>query len=181
MFEYLHGKPGFWSRRAQCGCCFPQGTPLRTLRGELPHMEGEGEVGVIKSIASRFVADSVYGKSLSLVDVASLDNNDKRFLRERNIITPEMELSSSSFVIMDGNDDFTILVNEEDHFRIQVIVPTSVMETYRVADAVGDELNRMVSYAYSGDLGVLPCIEPGTGLRVSAMLHPGADDDAVDR
>lgn len=177
MFEYLHGKPGFWSKTGpNADVAFS--TRIRLARNlasvSFPHMQEEGEVVVIKSIASRFVADSVYGKSLSLVDVASLDNNDKRFLRERNIITPEMELSSSSFVIMDGNDDFTILVNEEDHFRIQVISPGfQVMETYRVADAVDDELNRMVSYAYSDDLGYLTTCASnlGTGLRVSAMLH----------
>lgn len=177
MFEDLYQKLGFWSKTGPHGDVVLS-TRVRLARNmasmRFPHRQEESELALIRSIARRFATESSFSESLSIVDLGSLGSADRRLLRERNIITSEMESSAHSLVIIGGADNFIIMVNEEDHFRIQVIKPGfQVMETYSLADKVDDELNRFVTYAYSDDFGYLATCPSnvGTGLRVSTMLH----------
>ncbi len=177
MFEDLYQKLGFWSKTGPYGDVVLS-TRVRLARNlaavRFPHRQDESDANLIKSIARRFTTDSAFSDNLSMVELPSLDAADKRFLRERNIITGEMENSANSYVIINSDENFVIMVNEEDHFRIQVIKPGfQIMETYSLADKVDDEMNKFVSYAYSDDFGYLTTCPSnvGTGLRVSTMLH----------
>jgi len=128
----------------------------------------------IRGAIERFAAESRYRGHISVIDLRDIDANEKRFLRERNIITYEMEVADNTLVVVNNSDDFSILVNEEDHFRIQVIRPgLQLMDVYKTADAVDSELNRFVPYAFSEELGFLTACTSnlGTGLRVSVLLH----------
>jgi protein arginine kinase len=139
-----------------------------------PQRQDENDARIIRSLSHRFADEAELGTSLSLVDLKEVNPGDRRFLRERNIITHEMENSSNSLVIIECEEKFVLMVNEEDHFRIQVIKPgLQIMETYRMADGIDDELNKFVSYAYSDDFGYYTACPSnlGTGLRVSTLLH----------
>jgi protein arginine kinase len=128
----------------------------------------------IRSVMERFAAESSLGEGLSLIELRRVHDNEKRYLRERNVITPEMEGSEYAMVAVGRHGDFIILINEEDHFRIQVIRPgLQFTEAYRMADAIDSELNRFVPYAFSDEIGYLTSCTSnlGTGLRVSALLH----------
>ncbi|OHD63070.1 MAG: hypothetical protein A2176_08170 [Spirochaetes bacterium RBG_13_51_14] len=132
------------------------------------------ELYPIRDAIERFARESAYRNNLHLIELKLIDSNEKRFLRERNVITYEMEVSETSMVAVNYTDDFTILVNEEDHFRIQVIRPgLQLIEAYKAADRIDTELNRFVPYAFSDELGYLTACTSnlGTGLRVSALLH----------
>jgi protein arginine kinase len=66
------------------------------------------------------------------------------------------------------------MVNEEDHIRIQAILPGfQVDEALRLASATDDALEETLDYAFDEDLGYLSACPTnvGTGLRSSAMLH----------
>jgi protein arginine kinase len=177
MFDELYRHGGFWSTTG------PQGDVVLSTRVRLarnlatvpfPHKQDEPEQTIVKSVSYRFVHESEINRNALFVEVSSLDAHDRRFLRERNIITSEMEQSPRSFVIINQEENFVIMVNEEDHFRIQVICPgLQVMECYRNADRIDSEMNRYVSYAFSDDMGYLTACPSnvGTGLRTSAMLH----------
>lgn len=177
MFEDLSRKPGFWSGPGPNGDVVLS-TRVRLARNlasaRFPDKQEEAEKILTRSIAERFASDSIFHNNLIVLDLRTIDAHDKRFLRERNIITSEMETSDGSLVFMDELDNFIIMINEEDHFRIQVIKPGfQIMETYKIADKVDDEINRFVTYAYDEDLGYLTACPSnlGTGLRVSSMLH----------
>ena len=76
--------------------------------------------------------------------------------------------------IIEGDELFVILVNEEDHFRIQVIRPGfQIMEAYKSADRIDDYLNEIVPFAFSDDIGYLTACpsNAGTGLKISVMMH----------
>jgi protein arginine kinase len=177
MFDELYRQGGFWSTTG------PQGDVVLSTRVRLarnlatvpfPHKQDEPEITIVKSVSYRFVHESELNRNALFVEVASLDAHDRRFLRERNIITNEMEQSARSFVIINHDENFVIMINEEDHFRIQVIYPgLQVMDSYRNADRIDTEMNRYVSYAFSDDLGYLTACPSnvGTGLRASAMMH----------
>jgi protein arginine kinase len=177
MFEDLYQKLGFWSKTGPYGDVVLS-TRVRLARNlasaRFPHKQEESDVQVIRSIARRFATESAFSENLSMVELSSLDSADKRFLRERNIITSEMEISPNSCVIISSGDNFVIMVNEEDHFRIQVIKPgLQIRDTYSLADRVDEEMNKFISYAYSDEYGYLTTCPSnlGTGLRVSTMLH----------
>ncbi len=128
----------------------------------------------IREAIERFAAESEFRDGLSIIELSRIHENEKRFLRERNVITHEMEGSENSLVAVGHHDDFIILINEEDHFRIQVIRPgLQLSEAYKAADRIDTELNRFVNYAFSDELGYLTSCTSniGTGLRVSALLH----------
>ncbi len=110
----------------------------------------------------------------SCIRINSLDLHYKRLLREKNIITSEMEGAERSLVLINNNRGFTILLNDSDHFRIQVIRPGfQIHEAFITADAVDDELNSVVPYAFSEKYGYLSPnpANTGTGLKVSVIVH----------
>lgn len=132
------------------------------------------DIAPIQDMVGKFIRESRHIGPIRLIDLREIDSNEKRFLRERNFITCEMEISEISMVAVSGTGDFSLLINEEDHFRIQVIRPgLQLVEAYKVADRVDTELGKWVSYAFSEELGYLTaCVSNlGTGLKVSMMLH----------
>ncbi len=177
MLEGLLNKRGSWSDTGPFSDTVIS-TRVRLARSmpsvSFPHRQDPHEESVLEAISQRFVNESLFSGKVCLVELSGVNENDKRFLRERNIITSELESAPNSFAVIENDEDFVILVNEEDHFRIQVIRPgLRIMESLGLADRVDDELNRFVSYSYSGDLGHLNACpsNAGTGLKISLMLH----------
>ncbi|HNU92147.1 MAG TPA: hypothetical protein PKO25_09770 [Spirochaetota bacterium] len=177
MFEELFEKPGFWAGHGPGGDVVLS-TRVRLARNlaavNFPRGQEEGDLRLINSVAERFASDASLHDGARLLRLDGLDPDDKRFLRERNIITGEMETAPNCSVILGEKQNFVIMVNEEDHFRIQVINPGfQVMESFGLADRLDDELNRLAAYAYSDDFGYLTACPSnlGTGLRVSALMH----------
>ena len=68
----------------------------------------------------------------------------------------------------------SVMINEEDHLRIQVIQSgLNLQDAWSVIDALDDELSEALPYAYSSDWGYLTCCptNTGTGMRASVMAH----------
>lgn len=142
---------------------------------ELPfsHLFTRREFDLLKSVALEYI-DEYAEDNLSLLDMQEISANEKRYLREKNLITAGMEKTGSSLLIKSNNDKYTIPVNDKDHFKIQVIRPgLSFSEAYRTADEVDEKLNRISAYSFDSQLGYLsPEISNiGTGMKVSALLH----------
>lgn len=177
MENNIMDTPGFWTMYG------PHSDTVLSSRARLarnmhtlpfPNRIEDHEYDIIKSAEKRFAAESTYAPGLTILDLDGMDILEKRLLRERNLITYEMEVSENSSVILGKDHSFAILVNEEDHFRIQVIRPGfQLMEAFREADRVDSELNRFVPYAFTNELGYLSACPSnlGTGLKISAMLH----------
>ena len=177
MIEEVLQRPGFWALEG------PHDETVLSSRIRLarnmssvpfPNRLDQGDLSLLRMVIDRFVTESEYRESAVLIDLRGTGSQEKRLLRERNVITSEMEESDISMVIACPDYDFTILVNEEDHFRIQVIRRgLRLREIFRIADSIDDELNRFVQYAFSDQYGYL-CACPsniGTGLKVSVLLH----------
>jgi protein arginine kinase len=177
VFEEVLQQSGFWTS------CGPFSHIVLSSRARLARnmanvpfpsrMVGD-DAYPVRDVIRRFAGESSFRDHVAIIDLQGIDSGEKRFLRERNVITYEIEVSDNSLVAVDNIEDYTILVNEEDHFRIQVIRPgLQLMEAYRTADRVDTELGRFVPYAFSDELGYLSaCISNvGTGLRVSTLMH----------
>ncbi|MGQ9844121.1 MAG: ATP--guanido phosphotransferase [Spirochaetota bacterium] len=177
MFEQLLTQSPFWS---QVG---PSADVVMTTRvrlaRNLPSLPfgskmNEADISTLESIVHQAIVTSKYFENAQFVSLKDCSSDDRRFLRERDIITYEMEFNNKSSVVFDPYQQYSILVNEEDHIRIQVIKPgLQVLLAFKLADEIDDELNKYISYAFTDDFGFLTTCPSnvGTGLRVSAMLH----------
>jgi protein arginine kinase len=97
------------------------------------------------------------------------------FLVERHLMSPEHAKNVEyKALIVDPKEIVSIMVNEEDHLRIQVMQSgLNLIECWRIIDEIDTELSKKLAYAYSAKWGYLTACptNTGTGLRSSVMLH----------
>jgi protein arginine kinase len=111
----------------------------------------------------------------------SMDNltaNDKQVLVERHLISREHAAKSAgSGLVVNRDETLCVMINEEDHLRMQALRPgLQLKQAWIAIDQVDSDLEKRLDYAFSSDLGYLTACPTnlGTGIRVSAMLHlPG--------
>lgn len=120
------------------------------------------------------------GREIYMLEMNALSEMEKGFLCERHMVSREFTRSSMpcSVAIFPG-EKISVMVNEEDHLRIQSFRPGERLdEALLDADRLDDHLGGQLSYAFSGRLGFLTSCPTniGTGLRASVILHvPGLD------
>ncbi len=112
---------------------------------------------------------------------ASMDTltpHDKQILVERHLISREHAAKSAgSGLVLNREESLCVMINEEDHLRMQSLQPgLQVKQAWVLIDQVDSTLEKKLDYAFSTELGYLTACPTnlGTGIRVSAMLHlPG--------
>ena len=109
------------------------------------------------------------------VRLKDLSEVDRLFLVERHLMSPEHAQDSDyKAVVVDQKEMISVMINEEDHLRIQVLLSGSnLRECWRIADELDTELSKKLAFAYSAKWGYLTACptNTGTGLRGSVMLH----------
>jgi protein arginine kinase len=109
------------------------------------------------------------------VDVEQLSAVDRQFLVERQLISREhAESSGARSAVFDKDERFSVMVNEEDHLRIQVIKSgLDLPAAWAQADHLDDLFEEHITYAFNERIGYLTACPTnvGTGVRVSVMLH----------
>jgi len=112
---------------------------------------------------------------LLYVDVEELSGVDRQFLVERQLISREhAESEGVRSVAIDHGEKFSLMINEEDHLRIQVMQSgLDLKSAWDRVDSIDDLIEEKVTYAYHERLGYLTACPTnvGTGMRVSVMLH----------
>lgn len=103
---------------------------------------------------------------------------DKQILVERHLISREHAAKGvGSGLVLNREETFSVMINEEDHLRMQALRPGfQIRETWQALDAMDSALEEKLNYAFDNELGYLTACPTniGTGIRVSAMLHlPG--------
>ena len=103
---------------------------------------------------------------------------DKNILVERHLISREHAAKNAgSGLVLNRDETLCVMINEEDHLRMQALRPgLQLKQAWQAIDAVDSKLERKLEYAFSPELGYLTACPTnlGTGIRVSAMLHlPG--------
>jgi len=118
---------------------------------------------------SRFLKKALYFK---MKDVAEID---RQFLVERHLMSPEHVVDTEhKGLAIDDREIVSVMVNEEDHLRIQILQSGfNIIEAWRMADEIDDDLSEKISYAFSPRWGYLTACptNTGTGLRASIMMH----------
>jgi protein arginine kinase len=109
------------------------------------------------------------------VKMDEIGDLDKQFLAERYLISRELaSAGAGSAVVISPDQSMSLMINEEDHIRFQVLLSGFRLgECFEIAERIDGELEQRLEYAYSPKLGYLSACPTnvGTGIRVSAMLH----------
>ena len=115
------------------------------------------------------------GSELAYFDVEKLEGIDRQFLVERQLISREhAEAEGARGVAIDPQERVSLMINEEDHLRIQVMHSgLDLLGAWEQINAIDDLIESQVTYAFNDRLGYLTACPTnvGTGMRVSVMLH----------
>lgn len=116
--------------------------------------------------------------SMELLKIDELQPLQKRVLVEKHLISPHLaEESPFGACLLTENEEVSIMINEEDHIRIQCLFPgLQLSEALYAANEIDDWLESNIQYAFAEKHGYLTSCPTnvGTGLRASVMMHiPG--------
>jgi protein arginine kinase len=133
-----------------------------------------------RTTAAIEAAESLAGASIW--DVDDLEPGERDLLLERHLISRELLERAASgpsraALVLTPDDGLGIMVNEEDHLRLQAFgAGFALEETWRRVDRLDEELGALIPYAFHHELGFLTSCPTnvGTGLRASVLVHlPG--------
>ena len=100
---------------------------------------------------------------------------DRHILAEKHLISPQhAEGAENRLAIIADDESVSVMVNEEDHIRIQTLLPgLQLGEAYQLADNIDDLFESKLDYAFDERIGYITACPTnvGTGLRVSIMVH----------
>lgn len=121
------------------------------------------------------VQDIDYFQSSTLFRMSELDNVDKQFLIERHLMSHEHAANSENKALIVSKEEvLSVMVNEEDHLRIQVMQSgLNLEETWRIINLIDDNLSKKLDFAFLSNWGYLTACptNTGTAMRGSVMLH----------
>lgn len=115
------------------------------------------------------------GLKFSYFPMEQLSSLQRQILVEKRLISPNLasrKLPAS--VLLTADESISIMVNEEDHIRIQCLAQNlQLVETYQKAVKIDQWLNDALTFAYDEQFGFLTSCPTnvGTGLRASVMVH----------
>lgn len=149
----------------------------RNLSGmPFPSRMTEAHLEELKAKVKAAVSDSntPFAKNLKYIEMSAVPQNEVSAMVERHIISPEFATSKNRAIILSEDESISIMIGEEDHVRIQVLLAgLRLEEAYDIAERIDNLLYSKLEFAFDQSLGYLTeCpTNLGTGLRASVMLH----------
>ena len=119
------------------------------------------------------------GYNLKFIRLKDIDDLTKMCLIEKHIISPDFALNNIDVgaILINEDENICIMINEEDHIRIQVF--SSGLDLEYLLDLINEidsSMSSLIPYAFSDKYGYLTACPTnvGTGMRASVMVHlPG--------
>ncbi len=118
-----------------------------------------------------------FGKKMSWIDISESPKQDRQLLVERHLISRQHAKDNPHCprsVAVAQDESFSIMVNEEDHLRIQVLRSgLQLADAFKQINQIDDAFEDRIPFAFSSKFGYLTACPTnlGTGIRVSVMMH----------
>ena len=130
---------------------------------------------VVREVRSAAAGLAVRFPDINALSVEKLSSQQRTFLLDAHVASVEhIEGGEGRIVVLEPSGTLSIMVNEEDHLRIQALMSGLVAQkAWELVDWADDVLSRRVHFGYSQRYGYLTASVSnlGTGLRISAMMH----------
>ncbi|MFW6133941.1 MAG: protein arginine kinase [Elusimicrobiota bacterium] len=171
-----------WLKNTAKEECSVISTRIRLARNlkdyPFPNAASEEQLDRILKKVFKACDNITYLKNATKIKLDECSDVDRRLLLERKLISHEHAISSQyGGVIIDDSERISIMVNEEDHLRIQYIMGgLNLFDMWEVISKIDDEISDNMDYAYSDRYGFLTACptNTGTGMRASCQMHlPG--------
>lgn len=182
MFDEMAKRPAAWLSGQGEGSEIVLSSRIRLARNISefkfpPSVDTDTRDQIVDFVQSSFESAELLndGRFYRSDDINALDRD---FLVERHLISPEfMKDGTGRGVYIDNTETLSIMVNEEDHIRLQAISSGLSMEKcWEYARQIDSRLAQKINYAYDDKFGHLTSCPTnvGTGLRASILIHlPG--------
>ncbi|MEG3067844.1 MAG: protein arginine kinase [Syntrophaceticus schinkii] len=113
---------------------------------------------------------------IEFMSLEELSPLDRLILMEKHLISPQLADGEGPChgIALSEDEAVSVMVNEEDHLRLQVLFPAlQLKEAWNLASKVDDLLESRLDFAFDEQYGYLTCCPTnvGTGLRASVMMH----------
>lgn len=135
-----------------------------------PRLNEAGAKEIIKRVCAVFEGEAGWEK----IEFSALSPMERMSYAEKHLVSPEFaEKTTPTALLVNEEQGVYIMVLEEDHIRIQCILPgLDIEEAYQRATKADERIDEALSYAYSEKLGYLTHCPTnlGTGMRASVML-----------
>jgi protein arginine kinase len=99
---------------------------------------------------------------------------EKQVLVEKHLISPDLSKGTMGAVLIQKGEQVSIMINEEDHLRIQCIMPGfQLNKVWNMANKMDDLLEEIIPFSFHEKWGYLTACPTniGTGMRASVMVH----------
>lgn len=158
------------------------GTRIRLARNlrevPFPRTAKKEQLQQVSSIAEGMVNHLKDFGAISFLKMAEIPVLDRQLMVEKHLISPNhADNPTHKALLLRDKEDVSIMVNEEDHFRIQVLFGgLQLHQAWQSINELDDRFERQVEYAFDEEWGYLTACPTnvGTGMRASVMLHlPG--------
>ncbi len=149
----------------------------RNLAGySFPHLlNHEQAMQVVEKVASVFAnLPGEEGKEYDMLYMQYLPSLDRQVLVEKHLISPQLAEKEEGALLLSKGEDVAIMLNEEDHLRMQCLLPGLQLEVaWQKLNKIDDMLEEKLDIAFDNQFGYLTACPTnlGTGLRASVMLH----------
>ncbi len=179
-FDELAGRCGEWLRGSGPESDIVISTRIRLARNlaDFPFIRRctpADRVALEKTIREGIEKVDAWKGRITYANVAELPLVDRQFLVERQLISRELaDAEGARGVAIDNEETFAVMVNEEDHLRLQVMHSgLDLHAAWEQINGIDDLLEEHLNFAFHEQLGYLTACPTnvGTGLRVSVMLH----------
>lgn len=135
----------------------------------------EEALAVDRAVSSALLDAEDLEMDFSHFDLANQPPLEKQILVEKHLISPQLaKKEKTGSVLLSEDELISVMINEEDHIRIQCLEPgLNLHEALAKANRVDDYLEGQVDYAFDERFGYITCCPTnvGTGLRASVMMH----------
>lgn len=140
------------------------------------HADEDVLLNISKDIQDKYEHKSFGGyQDFEFISIQKLSPVERRVLVEKHLISPHLaEHDNTSAALISENEQVSVMINEEDHLRIQLYFPGFQLDkALKNAFEFDDWLEEEINYAFDETRGYLTSCptNAGTGMRASVMMH----------
>ncbi len=178
--HFLKNEAPSWMSKSGTDADIVISTRIRLARNldgyRFPRSFSEQEAKHVDDVVTNALLNINNGeRNFSHFTIKEMPALQRQVLVEKHLISPLLaKKEKSASVVISNDESISVMVNEEDHLRIQCLAPGfQLFETYEITNKLDSYLEKHLPYAFNETFGYLTCCPTnvGTGLRASVMMH----------